>query len=141
MMAAVLAGCATMQAPVSTVRLEFRAGSLSPQPGLTKMTPAGSDKSVYISDEVALSNADVRSVRVKTGEHGPQIEIVFTEAGAERFAATTERLIGMPLGIVVDGLLISAPLVMDMITGGRAVITGGFSAEEAERIANGITGE
>jgi preprotein translocase subunit SecD len=140
--AAILTGCTTMRNPGTAVTLEFRPGSQSPGSGLTEMTVPGSKTPVYISEDVALSNADVQSTRVLTGPNGhQQIEIVFTKVGAERFAATTERLTGKPLGILVDGKLISAPVVMDKISGGKAIITGGFSVEEAKRIADGITGQ
>ena len=139
-MATVFAGCATMHNQKAHVRLEFRPGSQSPGSGLTEMTASGSETPVYISDDVALSNVDIKSARVKTGLNGRQIEIVFTETGAERFAQTTEQLAGKLLGILVDGELISAPRVMEKISGGRAVITGKFSKQEAERIASGITG-
>jgi preprotein translocase subunit SecD len=139
--AAILTGCTTMRNTGTAVTLEFRPGSQSAGSGLTEMTVPGSETPVYISDEVALSNADVKSARVKTGLNGHQIEIVFTETGTERFAQTTEQLIGKLLGILVDGHLISAPRVMEKISGGRAVIVGNFSKEEAERIASGITGK
>ena len=140
--AAILTGCTTIRNPgTAAVTLEFRPGSQSPENGLTEMTVPGSKTPVYISEDVALSNADVQSARVLTGPNGQQIEIVFTKVGAERFAATTERLIRKPLGILVDGKLISAPVVMDKISGGKAIITGSFSEEEAKRIADGITGQ
>jgi preprotein translocase subunit SecD len=140
-MVTVFAGCATMQNQKAPVTIEFRPGSQSPKTGLTKMTASGSQSSVYISEDVALSNADVKSARVKRGANGPQIEIVFTKAGTERFAQTTEHITGKLLGILVDGQLISAPRVMEKISGGKAVITGNFSEEEAKRIASGITGK
>ena len=140
LMATALVGCATMQNQKAHVKLEFRPGSQSPEPGLTEMTAPGAETPVYISDDVALSNADIKSARVKTAPNGHQIEIVFTETGAERFAQTTEQLVGKMLGILVDGELISAPRVMEKISGGRAVIAGKFSKEEAENIASGITG-
>ena len=105
------------------------------------MTAPGSKTPLYISSDVALSNADVQSARVQPGLSGPQIEITFTKTGTERFAETTEQLIGKPLGIFVDGQLISAPTVMDKIAGGKAVITGNFSEEEAKRIATGIASQ
>jgi len=72
------------------------------------------------------------------GESGPQIEIVFTEDGAKRFSTVTERNIMNPLAILVDGQLLSAPIVRERITGGKALISGSFGKAEAERIANGI---
>ena len=137
---AALTGCATMSDKKTLVTLEFRPGSPSPGPGLTEMTIVGAERTVYISDEVVLSNADIKSARVASGSNGPQIEIVFTKAGAQRFATATEQSIRKPLGILIDGQLISAPIVIDKITGGKAIITGSFSKEEAKRIADGIAG-
>lgn len=140
-MAVVLAGCATMQNRKTPATIEFRPGSQSAGPGLTTMTASGSEVPVYVSEDVVLSNADVESASVNAGPNGPQIEIVFTGTGTERFAQATEQLIGKRLCILVDGELLSAPRVMEKIPGGKVVITGKFTKEEAERIASGITGK
>lgn len=140
-MVAMLTGCATMHKQQAPVTLEFRPGSQSPGAGLTEMTVEGSDQPVYISGDVVLSNADISSAKVASGPNGPLIEIVFTKAGAEKFATVTENNIRNPLGILVDGQLISAPIVMDRIVGGKAQIWGSFSPEEARRIADGIVGQ
>ncbi len=137
---AALAGCATTGGRTAPVTLEFRPGSESPGPGLTEMTLAGSERSVYVSEQVVLSNAEVKSARVVSGQGGPQVDIVFTETGAERFARATEQSIMKPLAILVDGKLLSAPIVRETITGGRAVIAGRFTEQEAKRIADGIVG-
>ena len=139
-MLAILTGCTTTPKPNASVKLEFRTGSQSPGPGLTEMTAVGSENPIYISDNVVLSNVDVKSARVVSGPIGPQVEITFTMKGAERFEAVTENNIRKPLGILIDGQLISAPIVMDKISGGKALIAGSFSQEEAKRIADGIIG-
>jgi preprotein translocase subunit SecD len=139
-MVTALSGCATMHSQTTPVTLEFRPGSQSPGAGLIEMPVAGSDQPIYISEDVALSNADVASSRVGSGPSGPHIEIVFTKAGAERFATVTANNIRKPLGILVDGQLISAPIVMEKISGGGVWISGAFSQEEAQRIADGIGG-
>lgn len=133
-----LTGCAMTSNQATTVALEFRPGSESPGPGLTEMTVQGSDQVVYISDEVVLSNVDVQSARMASGPSGPQIELVFTKAGAEKFAAATEKNIRKPLGILIDHQLISAPIVMDKITGGQVTIAGNFTEDEAQHIADQI---
>ena len=138
--AAILAGCATTDHRDAAVLLEFRTASESPGPGLTEMTVTGSEHTVYVSDEAVLSNADVKSARVVARADVPQIEVVFTETGAERFAELTANNIGKPFAILVDGALISAPEIRQRITGGTALITGSFSDEEAKRIADGIAG-
>jgi hypothetical protein len=135
---AALTGCTTVRNREPAVTLEFRPGAQSPAPGLTEMTVAGFERPVYISENVVLSNADVASARASSGSSGPQIEIIFTKTGAARFAAATEGNIMKPIGILVDGTLISAPIVREKISGGEAVISGRFTKAEAERIANGI---
>ena len=68
------------------------------------------------------------------------IEIEFTKSGAARFATATGNSVGKPLAILVDDKLLSAPVVQEAITGGKAMISGNFTKAEAKRIANGFTG-
>ena len=133
-----LVGCATVPGTRPGVALEFRPGSLAPAAGLTEMTVAGSGQKVYLSNETVLSNDDVKSSRVVPGAYGPQVEIVFTKAGADKFTRVTERSLMQPLGILVDGQLVSAPIVRETIRSSRALISGNFSDAEARRIAEGI---
>ena len=138
---AALAGCATTGRRTAAVTLEFRPASQSPGPGLMEMAVPGSENLVYVSEQVVLANSDVKSARVTSGQFGPQIDIMFTEAGAERFTRATENNISKPLAVLVDGKLLIAPIVQQKVTGGRAVITGRFTEQEAKRIADGIVGE
>lgn len=86
---AALTGCATTGGRNTSVQLEFRPGSQSPGPGLTEMTVPGSERPVYVSEDVLLPNADIESDRVVSGPNDPQIEIVFTKARAKRFTIAT----------------------------------------------------
>ncbi len=140
-MLVMLAGCTTMPNAKPNVTLQFRPGSYTPAPGLTEMTVVGSDQKVYLSQEVVLSNEDVKSARVVLEPHGARIDLVFTKAGTERFARVTENNLMKPIAILVDGQVFSAPIVRTKIRGGRAVISGSFSEQEARRIADGITGK
>lgn len=54
---------------------------------------------------------------------------------AKAFGDLTSRIVGKPLGIFLDGNLISAPTVRTAITAGSGQITGDFSAEEAQDLA------
>gem|GEM_PF-589517 len=127
--------------PGPTVRLEIRAATGEPAAGFSEMTVAGSERRVFVGGEVLLSNDAIRSARVTHGEGAAwQIEVVFTEAGGGRFAEITEAATGRPLAIVVEGGLLSAPIVREPIAGGKAVITGAFSEAEARRIARGLAG-
>ncbi|MFC1476867.1 hypothetical protein ACFL6L_00195 [candidate division KSB1 bacterium] len=129
---------ACSEAPPEHVSLEFRAASPEPAEGLAEMKTEGSNEVFYLHNEVLLSNADVESARVTQGQYGPQIELVLTAAGGTKFAEATKNNIDKNIGMVIDGKLMSAPLVRREITDGRAIVIGKWTEKEADRIALGI---
>ncbi|MEZ0208641.1 MAG: preprotein translocase subunit SecD [Candidatus Paceibacterota bacterium] len=64
----------------------------------------------------------------------PLVELTFDDEGAKLFASITKAHIGQQVAIVLDGEPISAPTVQQEITGGKAVISGNFSPEEAKTL-------
>jgi preprotein translocase subunit SecD len=78
-----------------------------------------------------------------------EISLQFTDAGAKIFEQITERNIGKPLAIYLDGMSIIdtngdgkitsddlyAPVVQGKISGGKAVITGDLDLAKAKQIA------
>jgi len=68
----------------------------------------------------------------------PAIDIYFDETGAEIFKELTTRNIGKPLAIYVDQILLSAPVVQESISGGKAQITGKFTIDEAKELARNL---
>ena len=95
----------------------------------------GAKQPLRISKEVLLDETAVASAAVTSTIQGPVVEITFTAAGAKRFALITGASINKRLAIVFDGKLLSAPTILSEISGGRAQITGNFTAAEAETIA------
>lgn len=72
------------------------------------------------------------------------VQLEFNADGARAFSDTTQRLITLSppqnqFGIVLDGLVISAPVVNDPITNGRAEISGSFTRESAGTLANQLS--
>ncbi|MBD3270618.1 MMPL family transporter, partial [Candidatus Peregrinibacteria bacterium] len=70
--------------------------------------------------------------------YNPQVSISFTPEGADMFEQLTEKNIGKPIAIFVGGEQISAPNVNSKIPDGNAVITGGFTIREAEKLARDL---
>ncbi|KPJ73535.1 hypothetical protein AMJ48_01090 [Parcubacteria bacterium DG_74_1] len=62
----------------------------------------------------------------------------FDSEGAKIFEALTEKNIGKILAIYIDNIPISQPVVQDKISGGKAQITGNFTAEEARALARNL---
>ncbi len=68
-----------------------------------------------------------------TGE--PEVQLVFNSAGTQKFADITKKNIGKVVAIVLDNAVVEAPRVNQAILGGDAVISGGFTANQANQLA------
>lgn len=64
----------------------------------------------------------------------PTVSVQFDGDGAKIFEELTTKNVGKPLGIYLDGLPISAPVVREAISGGSAVISGKFNINEAKQL-------
>ena len=93
---------------------------------------------VFISPEVVLTNADIARAWAEPVADGFGVGFMLTEEGSLKLARLTKSHIGENLAIVVDGRVMSAPNIMAEITGGRAMILGNFTEEEAGLLAKGI---
>lgn len=133
-------GCGSpeKEAEVEMVKVEFCLAETEPAEGLTEVTLSSSGEKFYLHDEVLMSNYDVQIAFPVVWEGKSVVELTFTEAGKVRFAMLTEENVGKRIGILVDGELVSAPIVRAPITEGKAIIAGDFSEEEAHQIAAGI---
>lgn len=78
---------------------------------------------------------DRASVSFNPNDNTPEVTLEFDADGAKLFEEITTRNIGKPVAIFLDGNPISVPNVNEKISGGRAVITGGFSVTEAKTLA------
>jgi len=72
-----------------------------------------------------------------TQSGSPSIVIEMNTIGTKKWAELTGRAAqaGFPIAIVLDDQVYSAPLVMDVITGGSTEMTGGFTVEFAQSLA------
>ncbi len=68
----------------------------------------------------------------------PIVSLRFNKDGADLFASITRANVGEQLAIFLDGQLISAPRINEPITGGTAIISGGFRATEARELAQNL---
>lgn len=62
----------------------------------------------------------------------PVVSLVFNAEGAKLFEDITRENVGKTVAIYLDGAPISEPTVREAITGGKAVISGAFTREEAK---------
>jgi preprotein translocase subunit SecD len=65
----------------------------------------------------------------------PVVSTVFDVSGARKFAKLTTEHVGERFAIVLDGKVLSAPVIREPIPGGRGQISGGFSLQGAKDLA------
>src|SRR5213594_1824216 len=91
-----------------------------------------------VGKRTLLTGAELTRAEVNADPNSPgnwQVAIEFTANGARIFGEITEQNVGRHLAIVLDGVLQSAPRINERIPGGRAVITGQFTVDEARDLA------
>lgn len=95
------------------------------------------------TNPTGLTGNDLKKSQVTFGGSSQQVgaassaevAIEFTSEGAQKFAEITRRNIGKPLAIFLDDLPVTWPNVNQEILGGNAVISGGFTPENAKALA------
>jgi len=130
-----------------TAKLTFRFVDETAVPDASRV-PAGSE--VLLSDERDSAGNPIRYVvkkRVMVGgdtltdaaatfqEGRPVVSFSFDPVGAKRFADATRQNVGKLFAIVLDDKVISAPVIREPILGGRGVISGRFTVQEAQDLA------
>jgi len=135
----------------STARLELRlvrGAGLSedqvlggrPQPPGTEILPgadAGGNKTYYLIDRTpVVTGRDLKNARRSTdyATNTPNVNFTLKPEAASRFRQVTGDNIGRPLGIVLDGQVVSAPTIQNAIYD-QGQITGNYTLEEAQDLA------
>lgn len=69
----------------------------------------------------------------------PNVLLEFNQEGTEIFKELTSRNVNKRLAIYIDNVLISAPVVREVISQGKAQISGDFTVEEAKELARNLS--
>jgi len=88
-------------------------------------------RSWVLEDKAALTGEYLIDARVQFGEDAverkPHVALTFNKRGADLFEQLTGSNVGKRMAIVLDGVVDSAPVIQDKISGGHAQITlGGY---------------
>ena len=89
-----------------------------------------------VKKDAALTGDVLQDARVTIGDFNePIVAVTFDNKGAREFEQVTGANVGKRMAIVLDGTVYSAPVIRDRISGGRAVIEGVFTTNEANDLA------
>lgn len=91
-----------------------------------------------VEKKVLLTGDTIVNAQPRPGQTAldtPFVEFELNAQGAEQFEKLTEANVGRRMAIVLDNTVYSAPVIRDRIPGGRAIIQGDFTIEEARDLA------
>lgn len=95
--------------------------------------------------DTGLTGRYLRNAEVLFGQNSggglsnePVIAITFDDEGAALFEKITRENTGKQLAIFLDGQVISSPQINEPISGGRAIISGGFTLESARELKDNL---
>lgn len=127
-----------------TARLTFnpvvsRTSDPGAPPGPRNMVLPSIDEpnTYYILEQTPVVSGDqLTDAQPSFDQNGrPAVNFRFNPTGARLFGDYTAENIGSPFAIVLDGEVISAPVIQSHIPGGSGIITGNFSVEESTQLA------
>jgi len=83
-----------------------------------------------------MNGTDLKDAQAQIDQSNQNlVSLEFTAEGSEKFADLTSKNIGKKIAILLDKEVLTAPNVKEAITGGKAVITGSRTLEEAQNLA------
>ena len=96
-----------------------------------------SDEESVVSKRIILSGDNLLDAQPRMNSETNETVVSFTldRVGAKRFGKATSTGIGKQLAIVLDGKIISAPVIRDTIASGSGQISGGFTFQSATDLA------
>jgi preprotein translocase subunit SecD len=130
-----------------TAKLTFWEGDPTASKSATALDPTklSSQSAVPVSVQLFLgptarktdlTGSDLKQAAVtfdsRTGK--PQVQLTFSTDGANKFGDITNRNVGKIVAIALDDQVVEAPTVNQAIYGGQAVITGGFTTDQAKTL-------
>jgi SecD/SecF fusion protein len=106
-------------------------------PGVKVLPGAERGERFPIEERVALAGERLSDARAGFDQRTNQPIVTFRldNAGARTFAAITQANVGKPFAIVLDGKVLSAPVIQEPITGGAGQISGDFTVQQTSDLA------
>jgi len=93
--------------------------------------------SYLVKNKTLLTGESLEDARVRISDRfgEPYVALKFNSQGAKDFDRITAENVKKRLAIVLDGVVHSAPVIQERISGGHAQVTGTFTMDEARDLA------
>ncbi len=98
----------------------------------------GGREPILVAKEASMTGDLLVNAKTEFSSRGfgePYVSLTLNSKGAELFANVTATNVGKRLAIVLDGKVVSAPVIREAIPSGQAQISGNFSVNEANDLS------
>jgi len=95
----------------------------------------GGAEKIAVQRRVMVSGDTLTDAQATFQDNQPVVSFRFDSIGARRFGEATDRNVGKRFAIVLDGRVISAPVIREPIRGGSGIISGSFTVQSANDLA------
>jgi protein-export membrane protein SecD len=134
---------AAVDAIGKTPVLEFKLPVTTATPGAVGTTTAVSVAQRYQSTGLTGQYLKSAELQFGTGQNGttanqPIVVLHFNPEGAKLFQKITSENVGKQIAIILDGQVISSPVVQEAITGGDATIQGNFNPQQGRDLVQNL---
>lgn len=127
---------AALQLVGQTAEMEFKESDPDKPPSAATDSAGAFAQDLMAMIGTGLTGKDLQRAQVEFDQQSgqPVVGLVFTPEGKEKFAQVTKRNIGKRVGIFLDQQPLTVPVVQTPIMDGRAIISGGFTTQEAKQL-------
>ena len=103
--------------------------------GSKTFTNEETGEQVRVQEIPNITGDFIQDASLQYNQNEPVVAFSFNKEGSDLFAKMTSENVGSRFAIVLDGSLITAPVIRESITGGSGQISGGFTNETANNLA------
>ncbi|MDA0998850.1 MAG: protein translocase subunit SecD [Proteobacteria bacterium] len=106
-------------------------------PDVSDLGPDGKPRILLLKKRIEVSGENLVDAQASFDSRSgqPVVSFRFDTVGAKRFGQVTQKSVGLRFAIVLDGKIISAPVIREPILGGSGQISGNFTARDTNDLA------
>tara|TARA_Y100000590_G_scaffold441845_1_gene569174 strand:+ start:1630 stop:3183 length:1554 start_codon:yes stop_codon:yes gene_type:complete len=108
----------------------------TPPPG-KMIVPDNIDSNIFylVEKRVRVGGENLVDAQPTYEQNSPAVSFRFDPLGARKFGKATTNNVGKRFAVILDGSVITAPVIRSEILGGTGVISGDFTIQEAQDLA------
>ncbi|MGB1360524.1 MAG: protein translocase subunit SecD [Alphaproteobacteria bacterium] len=119
-----------------TAKLSFHVEDTSGVVGANSfLTEDESGNDIVLKSRAYVTGENLTDAQASYSENRPVVSFRFDTAGARKFGRLTSKNVGKRIAILLDGKVISSPVVNEPIMGGSGIISGNFEVEEVNELS------